>query len=121
MGISNPVGSTHLGENKAGRGSPVLPSMSRTNHVFGVAASDPHPHYPSHLESQCRERTCLVVSVVCPDYYRTDHSHLKRINILEGSCGCERQDEGLFLEQASRVEEGRAIVVGSIACRTGED
>ncbi len=62
----------------------------------------------------------LVVGMVCLDYYSAEHSWLKRINILEGSGGCERQNEGLFLEQASRVEESCSIVCGCIPCRTGK-
>src|SRR5881397_633329 len=62
----------------------------------------------------------LVVGMVCLDYYSTEHSWLKRINILEGSWGCERQHEGLFLRKASRVEESRAIVGGCVACRIGK-
>ncbi len=48
----------------------------------------------------------LVLGMVCLDYYSTEHSWLKRINILEGSWGCERQHEGLSLRKTSRVEEG---------------
>ena len=58
--------------------------------------------------------------MVCLDYYSTEHSWLKRINILEGSWGCEGQHEGLSLRKTSRVEESRAIVGGCIACRIGK-
>jgi len=62
----------------------------------------------------------LVVVMACLDYYRADHSCLKRINILEGPWRCERQNEGLPLRKTSRVEESRAIVDGCIACRIGK-